>query len=52
MTYVAALIAALALSLGGPIEEDSPIFNCRIDGNQICGPDAPAHGFVNLPDLH
>lgn len=38
---------ALLLSLPTPLE-DQPLFNCHVHGNAVCGPDAPAHGFVNL----
>ena len=24
-------------------------FNCHVNGNLVCGPDTPWHGFVNLP---
>lgn len=35
---ILAIIAALVLALGGTIEEDSILFDCRIHGNQVCGP--------------
>lgn len=32
----------------GFIKEGSLLFNCHFMGNWTCGPDTPAHGFVNL----
>lgn len=46
VAQIAVMFAApLALTLAGPDDgvtvpyEDSPEFDCRVDGNAICGPD-------------
>ncbi|MGU3583058.1 hypothetical protein ACLBYD_07660 [Rhodococcus sp. C26F] len=44
MSVLLSLIAALVLALGGTIDEDSPLFDCRIHGNAICGPGATVYG--------
>ncbi len=32
------LLSAVVLSLGGGPAEDSPEWDCRTDGNRVCGP--------------
>ena len=47
LATVVFLVAAYA-SLS-PVE-DSPLFNCHLHGNHICGPSVPWHGFPPLAD--
>lgn len=38
MSVLLSILAALVLSLGGTIHEDSPLWNCQTMGNHVCGP--------------
>lgn len=44
MPVIMSILAALVLAFGGTIYEDSPLWDCRTMGNQVCGPGATVHG--------
>lgn len=49
--WIVSLLLALSPILGlADVREDEPLWNCHVHGNQVCGPEAPWHGFVNIED--
>lgn len=48
MSLIFTILTALSILLGNHIDEDSPLFNCHVNGNHQCGPNAPADGYINL----
>lgn len=44
IALLSSIITAIVVALGGTIYEDSPLWDCRIHGNQQCGPGATVYG--------